>query len=294
MLDNPIMDQSGSFPVVVSVSEGGFAPGGRAAFLRIESRQIMLCPAGSGVVEVNGEPFQFTENTLLVMPWGCAVSYYADDADPCAYLGVHLIPRHREGHPITSEVAYYPRHELTGCDWRRDDPGLLAARTVATTRAESPDLADTVEYAVRQFGHGVPPDSVCRALGALMVHELTALAGPRRPARKRDLPPDLREVLAHIDKNLDSPLTASLLATVARCSEATLTRRFRSYLHASPMAWVLSRRLQLATGLLRTTDLPINVVARQCGMADPYYFARAFRQRWGMSPTSWRNTQRFL
>lgn len=286
LMDNPLMVAS-DFPVVAFASEGTFAPGGRAAFRRVESRQVMLCRAGFGTADINGTTYRLAPGNVLVMPWACSVSYVADQAEPFSYSGAHLIPRHREGYPITVTVPHDSDHELAGCGWRRDDPALVFD-VLTSTAIDAPDLAEMLTYAARRFEEGSPPELVRRALGALVAYELKALTGPPRPTRERDLPRDLRRIVAYVDSHLDAPITGLTLARVAACSESTLTRRFRAHLQVSPMAWVATRRMRRATDLLRTTELPISQVARLCGIPDPYYFSRLFRKQIGTSPTDWR------
>ena len=81
------------------------------------------------------------------------------------------------------------------------------------------------------------------------------------------------------------------LADVAGYSEATLNRRFRAELGLPPMAFVTACRMRLARRLLRSTGLTIAQIARRCGIGDPYYFSRLFRDHHGDPPTVWRRVR---
>ncbi|BBY42390.1 hypothetical protein A5765_22745 [Mycolicibacterium celeriflavum] len=52
--------------------------------------------------------------------------------------------------------------------------------------------------------------------------------------------------------------------------------------------WIIERRMAESRRLLADTDLSIQEVARQVGIADPGYFSRQFRRMHGTSPRSWR------
>ena len=61
-------------------------------------------------------------------------------------------------------------------------------------------------------------------------------------------------------------------------------RNFNDFLH--------HYRLQEAAGRLATEDLPILTIALDCGYGSIGPFNRAFRQRFGMTPTEYRAAAR--
>ncbi|MCG2620805.1 AraC family transcriptional regulator [Arthrobacter sp. I2-34] len=88
------------------------------------------------------------------------------------------------------------------------------------------------------------------------------------------------------DRLSDPALTAGEVAAAVGVSERHLARIFTEAGEA-PSAFVLSRRLETARGILtdphqRTT--PVGRVAAMCGFASQSYFARAFKVRFGMTP----------
>jgi transcriptional regulator GlxA family with amidase domain len=54
------------------------------------------------------------------------------------------------------------------------------------------------------------------------------------------------------------------------------------------MQFVAKVRLDHARELLRTTDLPVKVVAARVGFQDRSHFSRAFRQAHGADPSQYR------
>ncbi len=88
-------------------------------------------------------------------------------------------------------------------------------------------------------------------------------------------------------------LTVASLATHLGIGEAALRtlinqqlgyRNFNDFLH--------HHRLQEAAARLQTEDLPILTIALECGYGSIGPFNRAFRQRFGMTPTDYRATAR--
>jgi AraC-like DNA-binding protein len=55
--------------------------------------------------------------------------------------------------------------------------------------------------------------------------------------------------------------------------------------------YLLSRRIEVAQGLLLTTCEPLTSIALACGMYDHSHFTRAFRRVVGKAPYFWRRTR---
>ncbi len=75
-------------------------------------------------------------------------------------------------------------------------------------------------------------------------------------------------------------------------SPATLRRKFIAATGVPPKAFQLRLRLDRAKEMLAITDAGIEAIAHQTGFEDAFYFSRIFAQREGMSPSSFRNTNR--
>jgi transcriptional regulator GlxA family with amidase domain len=87
---------------------------------------------------------------------------------------------------------------------------------------------------------------------------------------------------------LDSVLSLADLASYARMSTRTLTRRFREETGLSPLQWLLHQRVDRARELLEATDLPISQVARLSGLGTPESLRLHLLRRNGMTPSAYR------
>ena len=74
------------------------------------------------------------------------------------------------------------------------------------------------------------------------------------------------------------------LARVSGVSEAHFARSFKEAFGAPPHRYLLTRRIERATALLRDTDLPITEIAFQTGWNSLGTFGRTFRDVTGESP----------
>jgi transcriptional regulator GlxA family with amidase domain len=78
------------------------------------------------------------------------------------------------------------------------------------------------------------------------------------------------------------------LARVSAVSEAHFARSFKQAFGTPPHRYLLTRRIERATALLRETELPITEIAFQTGWESLGTFGRTFRDITGDSPSALR------
>lgn len=78
------------------------------------------------------------------------------------------------------------------------------------------------------------------------------------------------------------------LARVSGVSEAHFARSFKEAFGVPPHRYLLTRRIERATALLRDTDLSITDIAFQTGWSSLGTFGRTFRDVTGESPGEFR------
>jgi len=74
------------------------------------------------------------------------------------------------------------------------------------------------------------------------------------------------------------------LARVSGVSEAHFARSFKQAFGVPPHRYLLTRRIERATALLRDTDLPVTEIAFQTGWESLGTFGRTFRDITGENP----------
>ncbi|MGY3264437.1 transcriptional regulator GlxA family with amidase domain [Lysobacter sp. HA35] len=82
------------------------------------------------------------------------------------------------------------------------------------------------------------------------------------------------------------------LARVSDVSEAHFARSFKDAFGVPPHRYLLTRRIERATALLRDTEMPILDIALQTGWNSLGTFGRTFRDVTGESPSELRARQR--
>jgi AraC family transcriptional regulator len=96
----------------------------------------------------------------------------------------------------------------------------------------------------------------------------------------------------HAHARLDGPLPLDALAAVAGLSTQHFHRRFRAAFGETPATYVRRLRLERAAWRLLMHRDSILVIAIDCGFADHETFTRAFRRRYGLSPSAYRRAGR--
>ncbi|MFI6365875.1 GlxA family transcriptional regulator [Nocardia sp. NPDC050630] len=89
-------------------------------------------------------------------------------------------------------------------------------------------------------------------------------------------------------ERLDTPLSLDDLATHARTSVRTLTRRFHEETGLSPQKWLLHQRIQRARELLESTTLPMDQVARHSGIGSAESLRQHMIRHVGLPPSAYR------
>ena len=101
-----------------------------------------------------------------------------------------------------------------------------------------------------------------------------------------------RKVCAYIDANIANRLLIADLCLLVRLSEAHFARSFRLTFGEPPHAFVVRRRLELASRYMVQTEMSLSEIALQCGFADQAHLCRRFRDATGQSPAAWRRALR--
>jgi AraC-like DNA-binding protein len=90
------------------------------------------------------------------------------------------------------------------------------------------------------------------------------------------------------DSRYFEPLDVTTLARAARLSAAHFSREFRRAFGESPHQYLLTRRLERAAALLRTTDRSVAEICITVGLRSIGSFTTSFRRAYGKSPTQYR------
>jgi AraC-like DNA-binding protein len=91
-----------------------------------------------------------------------------------------------------------------------------------------------------------------------------------------------------IDARYRDPLDVPALAQAARLSPAHFSREFRRAFGESPHQYLLTRRLERAAALLRSTDRTVADICFTVGLSSVGSFTTSFGRTYGCTPTAYR------
>lgn len=130
--------------------------------------------------------------------------------------------------------------------------------------------------------------------GELVLHTLEHilteqyLYGKEGRERREGCTEDILEILRYLNDHLEEKINMEALAARVYLSRVGLVWKFKKQMGITPSQYLVMLRLRYAKQLLLEGDLRINEISVRCGYSNAYYFTNAFREQFGMSPTSFR------
>lgn len=91
-----------------------------------------------------------------------------------------------------------------------------------------------------------------------------------------------------ITSNCNKSISITMAAQTAGMSERSYLRHFRAEMGMKPSEHLRHSRVDLAAAMLESSDLPVDKIARRCGLTSGECLARLFRQIRNVSPTEYR------
>lgn len=92
----------------------------------------------------------------------------------------------------------------------------------------------------------------------------------------------------YINQHLTDDLSVATLCSRFHLSHSEIYSIFKEYFSTTPAEYVKMRRLKTACNLLKQTTLPVNKIAKQCGIPDYNYFSKIFKSVYKISPREFR------
>lgn len=230
---------------------------------------LLLCVAGEGWCEVDGQRFDLGPNQAAILPRDMPHRYAASEAapwsihwvhftGPAADYFAHLLPDDEYTIPVAPEIV--PRLEGLFRECYGAFAGSFAWQRMAT-------ITQTLHYLLGTLFFNNPAFS---------------------PVLRSSRPHNLDRTLDYMSRNLDKPLSLQDLADHAGLSRSHFSRCFKEQTGFSPIDYLINLKVQHAAMLLTFTDQPVRAVGNAVGYGDPYYFSRVFKKVLGVSPAQFR------
>ncbi|MBQ2283186.1 MAG: AraC family transcriptional regulator [Agathobacter sp.] len=111
-----------------------------------------------------------------------------------------------------------------------------------------------------------------------------------KPIKSKRTLDKMKLVLRYVENNYMEHISIADIADVAGFSESHFMRYFKETMGTSFVDYLKDYRLTMAARLLVTSDAAILNIASEVGFDNLSYFNRAFKKRYGMTPSQYRNS----
>ena len=100
----------------------------------------------------------------------------------------------------------------------------------------------------------------------------------------------MKKMVDYINSHIDNAdLSPDELANGLKVSRWNLTCKVKSLVGMPPIEFIKDIRLNRAAELIREGELSMTQITYMIGMTDSRYFSRCFKQKFGMTPTEYKN-----
>lgn len=103
----------------------------------------------------------------------------------------------------------------------------------------------------------------------------------------------LLQIKTQFDEHFDEHFSLDELAETYHISKYKIIRDFTTYLHTSPINYLISKRMNAAQQLLRETEYPVYEVASRVGIDNINHFTNLFKRTTNLTPINYRKNSRY-
>lgn len=97
------------------------------------------------------------------------------------------------------------------------------------------------------------------------------------------------DIQNYLDVHFAEKITLDNLSEHYYISKFHLSREFKKLTGTTIGNYLTAKRISHAKKQLRFTDLPLDAIARECGLSDTSYFVKVFKHAEGMTPGEYRS-----
>lgn len=244
-------------------------PGHRFGPYVRENFVVHIILSGYGTLEIGEQRFQLGKEEAFVICPGQEAVYQADGEAPWEYMwiGFH---------------GYVAKKIVRFMGFTEERP-VIRVDHMDSLRAEVENMLEARQLT---FGNMLKRSSALYAMLSMMIDE-----NPK--SREIENPSNIAYVNKAVDIMVHSyakKLKISDIATTIGISRNYLTDLFKHEFDMSPQSFLMNFRMEKAAQELVETDESVQTVGINVGYPDPLAFSKAFKQKYGMSPSAYRTS----
>ena len=118
--------------------------------------------------------------------------------------------------------------------------------------------------------------------------EILNILSKASPPKEAPFPICIDDSIVYIKNNYMNKIGVNDLSKAAKLSPSRFYSVFKKQMGVSPISYLNSYRMSVASEMLINTDISINEVSYNVGINDPVYFCKMFKKTFSQSPGKFR------
>lgn len=227
--------------------------------------------SGKGKVCIEQSSFDLHTGQGIFIPPNTYAKYEADTCDPWKYVWIGF-----SGKRVSEVLSAMNLNLLNipfSCSFS-DQIENLADKMLSSSKGTSDQIF------LRQ--------SLLLSLLSLLVHDQALRHIHLNCCKKTGINAYVADALDFISHHYTEPLQVQAIADHLGITRNYLFSLFKQEIHCSPLEYISNFRLSRACELLKQTEYSVDTISCSCGYSDPAVFSKAFKKKYGQTPSQYR------
>ena len=231
---------------------------------------IIIGEEGKALYHINEEEIELGMNKMCLVSPGEEFWITIERNEPWHFMWLGF--NGHQASSITERVGFARGHRAVDlCDVEEIADGI-------SNILKSSSMTDACEW--KRIG------GMCEVLGLMMENSINDSVRNEAPKIKY-----VNKAVHIISEHYGEKIKITDIADMVGINRSYLSNLFKKELSMSPQEFLISYRLDKAAQMLNETEESVGNIAAAVGYADPLAFSKAFKQKFGISPRSYRNNQ---
>lgn len=222
--------------------------------------------SGKGEFHINGHKFYLQKGDAFIIPNDKVCFYKADDLNPWTYVWINFTG-------INSQMYAYELMNTT--------EDIFIIHNVNTEKYRN-QIFEILNAKQNEISRYFKCNSILLNIMSMLFEEVQV---HDKKANKKNM---ASEIKRYLDINYPEKIQMKQVANYFGIHPNYLTHIFHDEFSVSPKKYLTSLKLNKACILIKTTDLPISIIADSLGFEDQLSFSKIFKKEYEMSPLNYR------
>lgn len=221
---------------------------------------------GKGEFHINGHIFHLSKGDAFIIPSGKVCYYKADDFDPWCYIWINFsgINSHMYAYELMNSI---------------DDVFIIHNLDIDKYKYK---IFEVIKLGTNTISKYFKCNSILLDIMSMLFEDLNL---DEKKLSNYSIVDDIKH---YLDMNYPDKIKMKDVAKEFGIHPNYLTKIFHDKFDISPKNYLKDLKLKKAQSLLKTTDLPISIIADSLGFDDQLAFSRIFKKEFSLSPSEYR------